>query len=568
MSTVGEVPQLGELKPRIQVIGVGGAGGNALNNMISAGLNGVTFVAANTDAQALNGSSADIKIQLGAKVTEGLGAGSRPELGKAAAEESYDVIKAQVAGAHMAFVTAGMGGGTGTGAAPVVARAAREAGVFTVGVVSKPFEFEGERRMAAAEAGIKELEACVDTLIVIPNQNLFRVADEKTLMSDAFVLADNVLRGGISCITDLMLKEGLINLDFADVKIVMGQGGKAIMGTGQASGKDRGSRAAEIAISNPLLDDVSLDDTSGLLISITGSRTLTLNDVESAVMRIRQGVARDAVVIVGATFDDTLGDEIRVSIVATGRGRRSSDAQTDCSDVYHDTRIEPHFAAPTQCDAPEEPVNMPENEPVHSPAAEPSAVRLSDLHTTRRSRVLEEELEISPADILEADVDVIEANVIEANVIEANVIEESAAVRDHPAAETPEPDRHGAGAMQARFLVERSAQAVPSLAERSGLFKRSSSQNAGADNGTKVPASASDSHRARPELTESVAKKTQQSSETAANANDPLTNRYPKVNAGIAQNPSGSGAQPTSSHDVSDEFDDEEVIELPAFLRR
>ena len=320
-----KVPDLTELKPRITVFGVGGAGGNAVNNMIASGLRGIEFVVANTDAQALLSSSAERRIQMGAHVTEGLGAGSKPDIGAAAAEEAMADIKAHLVGCHMTFITSGMGGGTGTGAAPVIARASREEGILTVGVVTKPFQFEGQRRMRAAEGGIIELQKYVDTLLVIPNQNLFRVANEKTTFADAFAMADDVLRAGVSCITDLMVKEGLINLDFADVRTIMAGMGKAMMGTGESSGDRRAIEAAEAAISNPLLDDVSIKGASGLLVSITGGNDLTLYEVDEAASRIREEADPDANIIVGATFDDELDGSIRVSVVATGLGQLSSD---------------------------------------------------------------------------------------------------------------------------------------------------------------------------------------------------------------------------------------------------
>ncbi|RYE07927.1 MAG: cell division protein FtsZ [Hyphomicrobiales bacterium] len=312
------IPDIQELKPRITVFGVGGAGGNAVNNMISSGLDGVDFVCANTDAQALALAKAPRIIQLGVSVTEGLGAGSHPEVGRAAAEESFDEINDHLSGSHMVFITAGMGGGTGTGAAPVIARAAREQGILTVGVVTKPFTFEGNRRARLAEDGIDELHRHVDTLIVIPNQNLFRVANEKTTFADAFKMADQVLYSGVSCITDLMVKEGLINLDFADVRAVMRGMGKAMMGTGEASGEDRARHAAEAAIANPLLDDVSMHGARGLLISITGGPDLTLYEVDEAASRIREEVDPDANIILGATYDPEMSGTIRVAVVATG----------------------------------------------------------------------------------------------------------------------------------------------------------------------------------------------------------------------------------------------------------
>jgi len=311
-------PDITELKPRITVFGVGGGGGNAVNNMITAGLRGVEFVVANTDAQALTMSKSERLIQLGAHVTEGLGAGSQPEVGRAAAEECIDEIVDHLSNTHMCFVTAGMGGGTGTGAAPVVARAAREKGILTVGVVTKPFHFEGQRRMKTADFGIEELQKCVDTLIVIPNQNLFRIANDKTTFADAFAMADQVLYSGVACITDLMVKEGLINLDFADVRSVMREMGKAMMGTGEASGDGRAMAAAEAAIANPLLDETSMKGAKGLLISITGGRDLTLFEVDEAATRIREEVDQDANIILGATFDESLEGVIRVSVVATG----------------------------------------------------------------------------------------------------------------------------------------------------------------------------------------------------------------------------------------------------------
>ncbi|MGA7328211.1 MAG: cell division protein FtsZ [Rhodomicrobium sp.] len=317
-----QLPGLTELRPRITVIGVGGAGGNAVNNMIESGLEGVEFIVANTDAQALSASSAGCLIQMGVGITEGLGAGSKPEIGAAAAEEAIEEIRSNLEGVHLLFITAGMGGGTGTGAAPVIARTAKELGVLTVAVVTKPFEFEGQRRMRTADAGIAELAKHVDTLIVIPNQNLFLIASEKTTFADAFMRADDVLKSGVSCITDLMIKEGLINLDFADVRTVMQNMGTALMGTGEAEGEKRALQAAEAAILNPLLGEVSMRGARGLLVSITGSFDMTLYEVEEAATRIRREVDADenpdVNIIVGATFDPSLENRIRVSLVATG----------------------------------------------------------------------------------------------------------------------------------------------------------------------------------------------------------------------------------------------------------
>jgi cell division protein FtsZ len=312
------ITDIHEMRARIVVFGVGGAGGNAVNNMITAGLQGVDFVVANTDAQALAMAKATHLIQLGAQVTQGLGAGSQPELGRAAAEEAIDTIRDHLKGAHMVFVTAGMGGGTGTGAAPIVARTARELGILTIGVVTKPFYFEGQRRMRFAEAGIEELLKAVDTLLIIPNQNLFRVASEKTTFADAFALADQVLYSGVACISDLIVKEGLINLDFADVLSVMKEKGKAMMGRGEASGEKRVLAAAVAAISNPLIENPSIKRASGLIISITGGKDLMLYEVDEAATRIRDEADPDANIIVGASFDESLEGIVRVSVVATG----------------------------------------------------------------------------------------------------------------------------------------------------------------------------------------------------------------------------------------------------------
>jgi cell division protein FtsZ len=311
-------PKLMDLKPRITVIGIGGAGCNAINNMIETHLEGVEFIVANTDAQSLSMSHAERRIQLGANVTEGLGAGARPEVGEAAAREAEEDIRAEIAGSHMVFIAAGMGGGTGTGAASVVAEIARDLGILTVGIVSKPFQFEGARRMRTADAGIEMLEKAVDTLIVIPNQNLFRIANERTTFAEAFRLADQVLYSGIACIVDLIVKEGLINLDFADVKAVMKGMGSAMMGTGEATGENRALEAANEAIANPLLDNVTLSGAQGLLISIVGGKDLTLYEVDTAASHIRKEVAADANIIVGATTEEGMNDRLRVSIVASG----------------------------------------------------------------------------------------------------------------------------------------------------------------------------------------------------------------------------------------------------------
>jgi len=339
------VPQtMQELRPRITVVGVGGAGCNAVNNMINANLEGVDFLVANTDRQALAHSLSSRKIQLGSAMTHGLGAGSKPEIGRAAAEESLADVMAELADCNMIFITAGMGGGTGTGAAPVIARAARERGILTVGVITKPFEFEGQRRMKQAEDGINELQAYVDTLIVIPNQNLFRLANERTTFADAFHMADAVLHQGVCGVTDLMIKPGQINLDFADIRAVMGEMGKAMMGTGEASGEARATQAAEAAINNPLLDDTTMKGANAVLINITGGLDMTLFEVDEAANRIRKEVDPDATIIFGSAFDDKLDGVMRVSVVATGI---SSNAQSNGHPSVIPSKIETSTSRPS-----------------------------------------------------------------------------------------------------------------------------------------------------------------------------------------------------------------------------
>jgi len=346
-------PVVDELKPKIAVIGVGGAGGNAVANMIGAKVEGVDFVVANTDAQALNASPAEYRIQLGPDITQGLGAGSRPEVGRAAAEETIEQVKAALAGCHMCFIAAGMGGGTGTGAAPVIAKAAREMNILTVGVVTKPFLFEGSRRMRSADSGIADLQQHVDTLIVIPNQNLFLVANPNTTFKEAFLLADEVLQQGVRGITDLMVMPGLINLDFADVRSVMHEMGKAMMGTGEAEGDGRALEAAEKAIANPLLDGVSMQGAKGVIVSITGGEDMRLMEVDEAANHIRELVDPDANIIWGSAFNENLNGKIRVSVVATGIDNDGSVASPSA-----------HATRPFAFSRPSEPVA----EPAPSPA--------------------------------------------------------------------------------------------------------------------------------------------------------------------------------------------------------
>ncbi|WP_282051839.1 cell division protein FtsZ [Phaeobacter inhibens] len=373
------MPGQEELKPRITVFGVGGAGGNAVNNMIDKQLDGVDFVVANTDAQALQQSASKSRVQLGIKVTEGLGAGARPSVGSAAAEESIEQIVDHLAGAHMCFITAGMGGGTGTGAAPIIAQAARELGVLTVGVVTKPFQFEGNKRMRQAEEGVEALQKVVDTLIIIPNQNLFRLANEKTTFTEAFSMADDVLYQGVKGVTDLMVRPGLINLDFADVRAVMDEMGKAMMGTGEAEGEDRAVQAAEKAIANPLLDEISLKGAKGVLINITGAHDLTLFELDEAANRIREEVDPNANIIVGSTLDTEMEGKMRVSVVATGIDavdvhselpvpRRPMSAPLKQTVSVEDTRS----AAPLELSTPVEQPVAATAEPVTAAQEEPS----------------------------------------------------------------------------------------------------------------------------------------------------------------------------------------------------
>lgn len=377
-------PEVDELKPRISVIGVGGAGGNAIANMIASDVQGVEFVVANTDAQSLNASAADRRIQLGLKITQGLGAGSRPEIGRAAAEETLDQIERALEGAHMCFIAAGMGGGTGTGAAPVIAKAARDRGVLTVGVVTKPFSFEGNRRMRSADAGIEELQKHVDTLIVIPNQNLFLIANPNTTFKDAFKMADEVLQQGVRGITDLMVMPGLINLDFADVRSVMSEMGKAMMGTGEASGDNRAIEAAEKAISNPLLDGVSMQGAKGVIISITGGEDMRLMEVDEAANHIKELVDADANIIWGSAFNNELEGKIRVSVVATGieaeAGQMAEPAKLFTFPAKTKSEA-PAAAAPVPSVAPE-PASAPpvaeEAAQAAAPNVEPEAAEASD----------------------------------------------------------------------------------------------------------------------------------------------------------------------------------------------
>lgn len=397
-------PEVEELKPRISVIGCGGAGGNAVANMIANQVQGVDFIVANTDAQALNSSPAERRIQLGLKITQGLGAGSRPEIGRAAADEAIDQIERALEGSHMCFIAAGMGGGTGTGAAPVIAKAARDRGILTVGVVTKPFSFEGSRRMKSAEAGIAELQKHVDTLIVIPNQNLFLIANPSTTFKEAFAMADEVLQQGVRGITDLMVMPGLINLDFADVRTVMSEMGKAMMGTGEAEGDNRAIEAAEKAIANPLLDGVSMKGAKGVIVSITGGEDMRLMEVDEAASHIKELVDPDANIIWGSAFNDNLNGKIRVSVVATGIEASAATAPEPRAPQFfsspmrkpEEPKVEPQAAAPIAAPAPIAPAPATVDEPTAQAPASESADAPFDLTETAPEAAQEEELVLTP----------------------------------------------------------------------------------------------------------------------------------------------------------------------------
>jgi cell division protein FtsZ len=446
-------PEVDELRPRISVIGVGGAGGNAVANMINSDVQGVDFIVANTDAQALNASHADRRIQLGLKITQGLGAGSRPEIGKAAAEETLAEIEKALEGAHMCFIAAGMGGGTGTGAAPVIAKAARDRGILTVGVVTKPFAFEGNRRSRSADAGIAELQQHVDTLIVIPNQNLFRIANPNTTFKEAFQMADEVLQQGVRGITDLMVMPGLINLDFADVRSVMGEMGKAMMGTGEAEGDNRAIEAAEKAIANPLLDGVSMRGAKGVIISITGGEDMRLMEVDEAASHIKELVDPDANIIWGSAFNNDLMGKIRVSVVATGIDAEAS-VQTPPAKV---------FAFPGTRDR-----EAPKAAPQAAPEPEPEPVEAAD-ETEADELSLDDSMQV--ADELETEVTSDQAEADEL------LLDPEAAVSDEE-----DPSSIKGPARGSRAWLGEPEEPAPAPARREGgtLFERMSSIARGA----------------------------------------------------------------------------------------
>ncbi len=529
--TLTVTSQREELKPRITVFGVGGAGGNAVNNMIDKNLEGVEFVVANTDAQALQQSRAHSKIQMGLKVTEGLGAGARPTVGAAAAEETIEEIVDHLAGAHMCFITAGMGGGTGTGAAPIIAQAARELGVLTVGVVTKPFQFEGNKRMRQAEEGIEALQRVVDTLIVIPNQNLFRLANERTTFTEAFAMADDVLYQGVKGVTDLMVRPGLINLDFADVRAVMDEMGKAMMGTGEATGENRAVQAAEKAIANPLLDEISLHGAKGVLINITGGYDLTLFELDEAANIIREKVDPDANIIVGSTLDTNMEGTLRVSVVATG---------IDIKKAAEMPVARRSMAAPlAQTAAPAVPREIPvaEPAPVAAVAEEPEGISLFDgVDFTPASEVAEAEVDDVPAPAYRAQ------PAIERPAQAAA----PAPARNAEAATFMAPRPRAAGTPSAEALAR--LQAAVSRSPTPGSMARSPAPQAPA---ARVPAA--------------------KAAERPRFGIGSLINRMAGGHAEPAQDraPSGRQQPPVTSYDDEAELSaDQERIEIPAFLRR
>ena len=533
------MPGQEDLKPRITVFGVGGAGGNAVNNMIEKELEGVDFVVANTDAQALQQSDAPQRIQLGVKVTEGLGAGARPSVGAAAAEENIEHIVDHLAVAHMCFITAGMGGGTGTGAAPIIAQAARELGVLTVGVVTKPFQFEGAKRMKQAEDGVDALQKMVDTLIIIPNQNLFRLANEKTTFTEAFSLADDVLYQGVKGVTDLMVRPGLINLDFADVRAVMDEMGKAMMGTGEDTGEDRAIQAAEKAIANPLLDEISLRGAKGVLINITGGHDLTLFELDEAANRIREEVDAEANIIVGSTLDAAMEGAMRVSVVATG---------IDASEIVHDIPVPRRSMA-----QPLQPASVPEEsaEEVAAPApiaaetrAEPSL--FNDIDAERAAAEDQMEDIFEPETVRRAE-PVFEDT--SDDVPAPAYVPRAEETRDVAAA--PEDDMEGFVAPRSRTAGTPSPEAMARLSAAVGKVPARQAQPQAAD-----PRGEDEGEKPRFGINSLINRMTGHASEAEQPAPRP-TRQQPPVSTQSAQ------PAPIESPDTQ-----EDQIEIPAFLRR
>lgn len=533
MSINLRAPELTELKPRITVLGVGGAGGNAVNNMINAKLEGVSFVVANTDAQALAQSRCSARIQLGAKLTEGLGAGAKPDVGRGAAEESMEEILEHLSGAHMVFITAGMGGGTGTGAAPVIARAVRDQGVLTVGVVTKPFHFEGDKRMKIAERGIEELQNFVDTLIIIPNQNLFRVATERTTFAQAFAMADDVLHSGVRGITDLIVMPGLINRDFADIRTVMSEMGKAMMGTGEMDGEGRALRAAEAAISNPLLDEVSMKGARAVLINVTGGPDLMLFEVDEAVNRVRAEVDADANILFGSALAEDMEGRVRVSVVATG-----IDAD-DCTRISASnvTKFQPR-AKQIEVDPQPEPARIAE------PVASPVRIQMESLAQELGARTessLREPLESGRAQVGRAESSPLEMDEpLELGGEDSPVIEGSSEPLARPmreVAKAPQSERKGMFGLFGRRAPRREHHPEPPAEPvRAARSQKASSQSLGRGPLPQQPA----------------AQSAPQAGQISARA----------TAEGLRQ----QKAQP--AEDLFDGVTEDDRFEIPAFLRR
>lgn len=543
-----------ELKPRITVFGVGGAGGNAVNNMIDKALDGVDFVVANTDAQALQQAKAEHRIQLGVKVTEGLGAGAKASIGAAAAEESIEQIVDQLAGAHMCFITAGMGGGTGTGAAPIIAQAARELGVLTVGVVTKPFQFEGAKRMRQAEDGVEALQKMVDTLIIIPNQNLFRLANEKTTFTEAFSMADDVLYQGVKGVTDLMVRPGLINLDFADVRAVMDEMGKAMMGTGEAEGEDRAIQAAEKAIANPLLDEISLRGAKGVLINITGSDDLTLFELDEAANRIREEVDPEANIIVGSTLDPNMSGKMRVSVVATG-----IDVTEVAQDIPTPRRrlAEARQVAPAVEEAPAEPTPAPVEasyEPAPAPRRRPDPMFVTPAPAPAPAPTAYEEEEEEDLPSLFTGFDAADAGQ-DAGDVHAEETDDglpAPAYRPEPVAEAPkpapQPEPQAAEAFVAPKAPRPGQPSAETLARLQAAIHRAPSRQA------EEP----QSEKSRFGINSLINRMTgERQHPEGAPAPQPAPRQQPAMRAQEAPRQ----AEPAKDHD-------QERIEIPAFLRR
>ncbi|AXI46020.1 cell division protein FtsZ [Sulfitobacter sp. SK012] len=541
------LPGQDDLKPRITVFGVGGAGGNAVNNMIEKQLDGVDFVVANTDAQALQQAQAENRVQLGIKVTEGLGAGARAAVGAAAAEESIEQIVDHLAGAHMCFITAGMGGGTGTGAAPIIAQAARELGVLTVGVVTKPFQFEGAKRMRQAEDGVEALQKVVDTLIIIPNQNLFRLANEKTTFTEAFSMADDVLYQGVKGVTDLMVRPGLINLDFADVRAVMDEMGKAMMGTGEADGEDRAIQAAEKAIANPLLDEISLRGAKGVLINITGGHDLTLFELDEAANRIREEVDPEANIIVGSTLDTEMGGTMRVSVVATGidamdvntempvprRSMRQPLPQSALDDAQEIGQIE----APERQPIAAESQRQEDDAPSFLDDLDTKEVAAQDMHDDIFDEDAQDDEDGLPAPAYTPEVTAFEPR---RDAIEAEP--EAFVAPRAPVPGTPSPE--------ALARLRAAAQKANPAAQQ---------QHAARQQQQSVEPSAASSERPRFGINSLINRMTGQEGERPAAAAPQPARQQPSVKSPSA----ASAPQPRESVDP-----DQERIEIPAFLRR